>query len=60
MLKKLILNQLLKATLTSLKGKKRWLVILALVVAHLLQSAGLDGLNEFVADVTNLLQPVEG
>lgn len=47
---KLITSLLLK----SLKGKKKWLIVLVLAVAYLAQSAGVE-LGSFVVDVTNIL-----
>ena len=62
MLGKLILNQLIKSTLEKLKGKKRWLAIIALVVAYVAQALGLDfgaDLEKFIADVINIIQSAE-
>jgi hypothetical protein len=55
MLNKLVQNYILNSILSSLKGKKRWLVILVLVIAQLAQSAGVD-VSDFVADVVNILE----
>ena len=58
MLKKFIINRILTSTLTSLKGKKRWLAILVLAAAYVAQNLGYDFdglLDGFVADVIELI-----
>ena len=58
MLNNLIKNYILSSLLKSLKGKKRWLVIIVLAVAYAVQYAGVD-VGSFVADVINLLETAE-
>jgi hypothetical protein len=62
MLKRILVNHILGSTLKSLKGKKRWLAILVLVVAYAVEALGLDlgvSLDGFVADVIDTLQTAE-
>lgn len=59
MLNKLVQNYILSSILGSLKGKKRWLLIVVLVVANILQSQGVD-LADFVVAVTEMLDNAEG
>lgn len=59
MLNKLVQNYLLRTIISSLEGKKRWLVIIVLVVAQFVQSQGVD-LADFVADLVNILENAEG
>jgi uncharacterized membrane protein len=62
MLRKLLINYLLKSILKSLKGKKRWLAILVLVLVNIAQSSGVDfgvDLSEFVESLDKILN-VEG
>ncbi len=54
MLNKIVTNYILSSIINSLKGKKRWLLIFALVIAQIIQSAGVD-LGDFVADIVSLL-----
>ena len=58
MFKKIIINRILAATLSKMKGKKRWLAILVLAIASAVQASGLDlgvDLSDFVAELVNMI-----
>lgn len=59
MLNSLLKKYLLNTIINSLKGKKRWLVILALALANLLQSQGVE-LTDFVDALGAILNTSEG
>ena len=63
MLKNLIIKYFLNSTLSSLKGKKRWLVILVLAIANVAQALGFDlngSLDGFVDAVSQMADTAEG
>ena len=56
MIKRFVINQILKSILSSMKGKKRWLIIIVLVVANVLQAAGVADFQDFVNELMSLLE----
>ena len=59
MLRKLLVDQILNTTLSSMKGKKRWLVIIVLLAAQFVPADVVD-LSAFIADLIELLNTAEG
>jgi uncharacterized membrane protein len=57
MLKRLIISQIFKTILSSMKGGKKWLVILVGVLVLIAQASGLElgaSFDAFAADVLNI------
>ncbi len=59
MLSKVVSKLLTNSILSSMKGKKRWLLIVVLVVANLLQGQGVD-LADFIEELVKLIDNAEG
>lgn len=55
MLNNFVLKQITKTILSSLKGKKKWTLILVLIIATFLQSQGFD-LTDFINSLNEMLQ----
>ncbi len=59
MINRIIKNYLTSTIISLLKGKKRWLVILALAAVQLTQSAGYE-LTDLADGIANLINLQEG
>jgi hypothetical protein len=59
MLNNLIKKYIFNSIINNLKGKKRWLVILAFALAQILQTSGVD-VSVLADALGNLLQTTEG